>query len=116
MASCSRCGSQTSLYDSGFPICPACSDQSEIGQGVARSLHNPEEFRRINLALTNARRAMREAHDKVEKYDAVYADLPPGHADGLQAVRTAREIFSEARARYKEALDAYVQYARKFSA
>jgi hypothetical protein len=27
MANCNRCGVETSLYDSGVPICPQCSDR-----------------------------------------------------------------------------------------
>jgi hypothetical protein len=28
MATCSRCGAETQLYDAGYPICTACSDGS----------------------------------------------------------------------------------------
>jgi hypothetical protein len=27
MASCSRCGAETELYDSGVPVCLACADR-----------------------------------------------------------------------------------------
>lgn len=55
MAQCNICGAETSLYDSGIPICIPCSDRS------------PKEIRERRLELS---RKQRETPDRAPEKKA----------------------------------------------
>ena len=50
MATCNRCGAETQLYDTGYPICIACSNTV---------LRNPDE----NIDLTENNAPLGLAHE-----------------------------------------------------
>jgi uncharacterized Zn ribbon protein len=43
MAQCSRCNSETELYDNGAPVCPACDDAKSGKNQMAEADNNPQE-------------------------------------------------------------------------
>jgi hypothetical protein len=54
---------------------------------------------------------MRDAHEEMTRLEAIYKSAP--HAAASNAVAQARDSLSEARRRYKEALQAYLDYTRR---
>lgn len=111
MASCHRCGAQTTLYDSGFPVCLPCGNQSE--KNDRSGVPSVEEFRRVDRELTSARRALRDANEEAARLEKTFQDLPPGCSDGTQALRQAAQIVFSARQHYNEALKSYLAVTHK---
>jgi hypothetical protein len=72
-----------------------------------------EELRRLDIALTQARRNMRDAHENIRKLEELHGSAP--HGQGLWEVVRAREAVADTRSRYKEALQAYVRFTQRFS-
>lgn len=79
MARCAYCETETELYESGVPLCIACSQES------------PERRQARAILLHNLIQATQRAESATEVFSRVTSDIPSGmpHPDGDQRNRNA---------------------------
>src|SRR5690348_1385978 len=95
MATCSRCGVETELYECGVPICPKCSGERESkakrklpgsGQSIRKLLL--DEIAEANARLNKARQTFFEVMSKTSGFP---------HPDGTQHIHNVSRELSNAR-------------------
>jgi hypothetical protein len=110
MARCAYCRTaETDLYDSGVPICLACSEQRE---GKRKALSTGQ----IKTALINRiAETTAQVSAANQTFNEVIGQAPSGlpHPDGVQRIKNASTELSQARAQMMQAhkrLNDYVEH------
>jgi len=93
MAKCIDCGSETELYSSGVPICPACSDARETKRKPPAT-----EQQISSTLLQDVLELTARVEEATRQFNAVM-QIPGGlpHPDGVQRIKNASSKLSIAR-------------------
>lgn len=100
MAECAYCKADTSLYESGVPICVQCSETRDTGKPASPAAG--ADIRAIDIRAILVKRiaeATERANVASEVFKAVIDKTPSGlpHPDGTQRIRNASRELESAR-------------------